>query len=66
MNKIDIVRAWKDASYRETLSSEELSSIPANPADDIELSSVAIKGNPETFSAGGSAICTPCPPLYCY
>ncbi len=66
MNKVDIVRAWKDATYRDSLSSEELASVPANPASSIELSTVAIKGNPETFSAGGSAICTPCPPLQCY
>lgn len=35
---IDIVRAWKDASYRASLSAEEQAMIPANPAGEVELS----------------------------
>lgn len=34
---IDIIRAWKDAKYRSTLTAEQLESIPANPAGAIEL-----------------------------
>jgi mersacidin/lichenicidin family type 2 lantibiotic len=34
---IDIVRAWKDAEYRESLSSEELALVPAHPAGEVEL-----------------------------
>ena len=34
---IDIVRAWKDAEYRESLSSEELALAPAHPAGEVEL-----------------------------
>lgn len=36
MNKI--IRAWKDAKYRATLSQEEQAQIPANPAGEVELS----------------------------
>lgn len=36
--KLDIVRAWKDESYRLNLSGEQLSQLPANPAGDLELS----------------------------
>ena len=36
--KIDIVRAWKDASYRASLSSEEQAMLPENPAGELELS----------------------------
>lgn len=35
--KFDIVRAWKDETYRQTLSEEELEMLPANPAGDLEL-----------------------------
>jgi mersacidin/lichenicidin family type 2 lantibiotic len=36
--KIDIARAWKDATYRASLSVEEQALIPANPAGAVELS----------------------------
>lgn len=38
MSRIDVVRAWKDEEYRLTLSTEELSALPPNPAGVIELS----------------------------
>lgn len=34
---IDIVRAWKDETYRNTLTPEQLATLPANPAGAIEL-----------------------------
>jgi mersacidin/lichenicidin family type 2 lantibiotic len=34
---MDIVRAWKDEEYRLSLSDAELSSLPANPVGEIEL-----------------------------
>jgi mersacidin/lichenicidin family type 2 lantibiotic len=36
--KFDIVRAWKDAAYRQSLSSDDLALLPANPVGEIELS----------------------------
>jgi mersacidin/lichenicidin family type 2 lantibiotic len=33
----NIVRAWKDETYRQSLSSEEVAMLPANPAGEIEL-----------------------------
>jgi mersacidin/lichenicidin family type 2 lantibiotic len=35
---IDIIRAWKDDAYRQGLSEEQLGSLPANPAGEVELS----------------------------
>ena len=35
--KIDVVRAWKDETYRQQLSSEEQSTLPTNPAGSFEL-----------------------------
>lgn len=36
--KFDIVRSWKDQTYRENLSEEQRGCLPANPAGDLELS----------------------------
>jgi mersacidin/lichenicidin family type 2 lantibiotic len=36
--KFDIVRAWKDASYCASLSTEEQAMLPASPAGEFELS----------------------------
>src|ERR1700722_13744908 len=35
--KFDVVRAWKDEAYRQSLSEEQLSALPANPAGELEL-----------------------------
>lgn len=37
MSKLDIVRAWKDEEYCESLSDAEKSRVPTNPAGLIEL-----------------------------
>ena len=37
MNKVDVIRAWKDPLYRASLSAEEVAQIPAHPAGLIEL-----------------------------
>ena len=36
--KFDIVRAWKDATYRASLGVEEQALLPASPAGELELS----------------------------
>lgn len=38
MSNIDIIRAWKDEDYRNSLSEEQRSQLPDNPAGAIELS----------------------------
>ncbi|MDJ0619588.1 MAG: mersacidin/lichenicidin family type 2 lantibiotic [Calothrix sp. MO_192.B10] len=37
MSKEDIIRAWKDPEYRNSLSEEQRSQLPENPAGVIEL-----------------------------
>jgi mersacidin/lichenicidin family type 2 lantibiotic len=37
MSKIDVIRAWKDELYRNSLSEEERALLPENPAGLIEL-----------------------------
>jgi mersacidin/lichenicidin family type 2 lantibiotic len=48
--KFDIVRAWKDESYRQSLNEEQRSSLPANPAGELELTSTDL----ETVYGGGT------------
>ncbi|HET9283676.1 MAG TPA: mersacidin/lichenicidin family type 2 lantibiotic [Candidatus Angelobacter sp.] len=38
MSELDIVKAWKDVSYRRSLSAQQLAQIPNNPAGAIEIS----------------------------
>jgi mersacidin/lichenicidin family type 2 lantibiotic len=37
MSRIDVIRAWKDAAYRQSLSAAERASMPANPAGAVDL-----------------------------
>lgn len=48
MSNVDIVRAWKDAGYRRSLSAEQLQLLPSNPAGPTQLS------DDELMVAGGS------------
>jgi mersacidin/lichenicidin family type 2 lantibiotic len=53
--EFDIVRAWKDASYRQGLSPEQQALVPASPVGDFELSEAeldAINGGAQ----GGSLV----------
>jgi mersacidin/lichenicidin family type 2 lantibiotic len=36
--KFDVIRAWKNAAYRASLSAEEQALLPASPAGELELS----------------------------
>jgi len=49
MSDVDVFRAWKDARYRRSLSAEQRSALPANPAGLVELSDEQLK------AAGGAA-----------
>lgn len=40
MSPKDIIRAWKDAGFRATLSKEALAELPENPAGFVELSDI--------------------------
>jgi mersacidin/lichenicidin family type 2 lantibiotic len=41
--KFDIVRAWKDTAYRQSLSADDLALLPANPVGEIELSDAELE-----------------------
>ncbi len=44
MSKLDIVRAWKDEEYCESLSDTQRPSLPQNPAGVIELTDDQLAG----------------------
>ena len=49
MNRLDIVRAWKDEEYRSSLTEAERAALPENPAGMAELSAADLEG-----AAGGN------------
>ena len=49
MSMFDIIRAWKDEEYRNSLSESERAALPQHPAGEIELSDVEL----ETVAGGG-------------
>ena len=58
--QIDIVRAWKDEAYRQSLSEEERLALPANPVGEIELTDAdleAVYGGASTNGIGCSIVC---------
>jgi len=38
MSHHDVIKAWKNPAYRNTLSPEEQAALPANPAGNVEMS----------------------------
>jgi mersacidin/lichenicidin family type 2 lantibiotic len=48
----NIVRAWKNAAYRQSLSVEEQAILPSNPAGEIELNDVELNA---IFGADGGS-----------
>ncbi|HYX24982.1 MAG TPA: mersacidin/lichenicidin family type 2 lantibiotic [Thermoanaerobaculia bacterium] len=55
MKKIDVVRAWRDEEYRNSLTEQERASLPQNPAglarveDSVLASITGGCGTPTTF-----------------
>lgn len=68
---IDIVRAWKDAEYRKSLTPEQLASVPANPVEptpmsEEQLDSVVGGRAMSTVTLGGPTRCGTAYPECCY
>jgi mersacidin/lichenicidin family type 2 lantibiotic len=66
MSNINIIRAWKDANYRNSLSEAERAALPANPAGFIELTDAELNGvsggvtipiNPKPRTCGQLCVC---------
>lgn len=52
MSNIDIIRAWKDEEYRNSLTKKQRSQLPDNPAGMIELSDNAMENVKGGIAAG--------------
>jgi mersacidin/lichenicidin family type 2 lantibiotic len=77
MKKSQIVRAWRDAEYFESLTEAERAQVPANPAGLVEVESDVLDSitggcgsmtncsGPNDTTFGSTALCSPCPPCYC-
>ncbi len=60
MSNIDIIRAWKDEEYRNSLSEAEKAQLPENPAGVIELDDEDMSS-----MSGGEALEHPHTPTKC-
>lgn len=56
LNGVDVVRAWKDADYRSSLTSEQRDALPPTPANLDELSDEELEE-----VAGGVVVTYKCP-----
>lgn len=60
MRKIDVVRAWRDEEYRNSLTAEERASLPENPAGLATISDETMRSITGGCgaTAGAGSICT--------
>ena len=57
MKAKDVIRAWKDEAYRNSLSKEQRAMLPENPAGAVELTDADL----DTVAGGNSHFCTAFP-----
>jgi mersacidin/lichenicidin family type 2 lantibiotic len=57
MSNLNVIRAWKDAKYRRSLSAAELAQLPENPAGLVELTDSELR-KAGGFGGGGGALLT--------
>ena len=58
MSTLQIVRAWKDESYRSSLTQEERAALPAHPAGTIEFVRGAVAAKTNGNKCGGGPVPT--------
>jgi mersacidin/lichenicidin family type 2 lantibiotic len=61
MSNIDIIRAWKDEDYRNSLTEDQRSQLPENPAGMLELSNSEMESLKGGMMNNPSAACTRVP-----
>jgi mersacidin/lichenicidin family type 2 lantibiotic len=67
MKSIDIIRAWKDAEYRSTLSDAERATLPQHPAGLVEVPEedlAAVAGGKSYFTGTCGRVCQVLTPQY--
>lgn len=59
-SNVDVVRAWKDASYRNSLSDAQRAALPANPAGMVDVDALelgTIDGGLGKYFSGNTGTC---------
>jgi len=67
MNTVNIIRAWKDAEYRNSLSAAEMAALPQHPAGLVELPEeemAAVAGGKSYFAGTCGRVCQVLTPQY--
>ena len=62
MKKVNVLKAWKNEEYRQSLTAEQIAALPANPAgelSDIEQMNIS-GGNGNPITIGGRKARTEC------
>jgi mersacidin/lichenicidin family type 2 lantibiotic len=59
VGSVDIIRAWKDAEYRQSLTAEQRAALPDNPAGLAELSEEELA---QVAGANNNTYWSPCYP----
>ncbi|ARV60157.1 hypothetical protein BZZ01_17340 [Nostocales cyanobacterium HT-58-2] len=62
MSQQDIIRAWKDEDFRNSLTEEQLSHLPENPAGILELEDEEMKNISGGYYADSKITCD----VYCW
>jgi mersacidin/lichenicidin family type 2 lantibiotic len=72
MSIMDIIRAWEDPGYRNSLSAEARAALPANPVGEIELTEAELteimgaqNSGANTFCGSNGPNCAPQPTPEC-
>ena len=71
MNTVDLIRAWKDAEYRNSLTDAERAALPAHPAGLVEVPeeemATVAGGGRSYFTGTCGRVCKVLTPQYgCY
>lgn len=64
MSPRDIIRAWKDEEYRESLSEAERAQLPEHPAGAAELTDADLEGVAGGLACPKTHHCAPPPPPF--
>lgn len=70
MKKQEIIKAWRNRGFYESLSEAERALLPAHPAGVLDLEdkmlNEVVGGATGLCGEPTSSYCTPCPPRHCF
>ncbi len=66
MIKNQMLRAWKNPAYRREMSISLQDNLKRHPASTSDIDPEVLNNKPDTGTAVGTALCSPCPPRMCY